>query len=300
MASISTAPHRSAPSQYTRPRPYSVTHLRALRVQTFQGQKTMKPSHLPSIALIPCAGKAARLGNPSRSKELLRVSELLPGRPYAPGIETLLDLTLQNCSAAGIRRAVIPIRSCKQDLADTLGEDKRFDVCLSVVSIQRTDSVLETVEAALPCISGQHTLLVFPDILFLPANAITQAMDAYAGSTADIFLGLIPTDRPDKCDMVSVDPTGRIQDIFIKDPGAGHLRFGWSFAIWSPSFTQFCAAELERKRTQEPENAHIGDLIRAAIQQGPAVDSITFPNGIQLDLGTWEDLKRAPAIFSSA
>ena len=258
----------------------------------------MKPSRQPSIALIPCAGKAARLGNLDRSKELLRVSDLLPARPYAHGIETLLDLALQNCSGVGVRRAVIPIRSCKADLADSLARDKRFNVFLSVVSLERTESVLETVKAALPCISGQHTLLVFPDILFLPVDAFSRAADAYASSGADVFLGLIPTDRPDKYDMVSLGPAGRIQDILIKDPAAGHLRFGWSFAIWSPRFTRFCAAQLEHKKTQKPENTHIGHLIRAALHQGIAVDGIAFPNGIQLDLGTWEDLRRAPAMFS--
>ena len=258
----------------------------------------MTSGAVPSIALIPCAGKAVRLGKLGRSKELLRVSELLPGRPDATGIDTLLDLTLQNCSRVGVRRAVVPIRSRKQDLLDNLAHDRRLDVCLSVVSIERTNSVVETVRAALPCISGQHTLLMFPDILFLPIDALAQAVDAYASSAADVVLGLIPTDRPAKYDMVSLGPTGRILDIHIKDPAAGHLRFGWSFAIWSPRFTQYFAAQLKRHGTPDPESAHIGNLIRDAMQGGMVVDGITFPDGIQLDLGTWDDLRRASAMFS--
>jgi glucose-1-phosphate thymidylyltransferase len=76
--------------------------------------------------------------------------------------------------------------------------------------------------------------------------------------------------------------------------------------VWGPRFTEHLhahLAEVERRRADpDPERrpkreVFVGDVIIAAIEAGMHVDSVAFPDGWALDVGTPASFARASRMF---
>ncbi|HVS03512.1 MAG TPA: dTDP-glucose pyrophosphorylase [Thermoanaerobaculia bacterium] len=256
-----------------------------------------EPLAIPLVGVVPAAGTATRLGRAPLSKELL---PLAYRRGEDGGLRTLTpcDRVLSGMAAAGIRRAVVVVREGKWDLPAWLidGAEVGLDIAWRVV--RATASVPETLAAAAPFVAGCRVALGFPDILLHPSDAFAPVAERLAATGADLALGLFPTDRPDKSDMVELDAGGRPRRLWIKT-GRADLRYMWGVAVWAPSFTELLCRRVEQQRTA-PEAAAgqaaelwVGDLFQQAIDGGMRVEAVPFPDGWLLDVGTAEDLQRA-------
>jgi glucose-1-phosphate thymidylyltransferase len=142
----------------------------------------------------------------------------------------------------------------------------------------------------------QHSLVAmgFPDILLEPEDAFVHLRARQAETSADIVLGLFPTNRPETCDMVATDPVGRARQICVK-PTSTTLQDAWMIAVWTPTFTQFLHDHLTASWPPEasplpPREMHVGEVIQAAIEAGLHVDTLQFRHGWYLDIGTPEGL----------
>ncbi|MFZ0613178.1 MAG: hypothetical protein WAM73_13150, partial [Desulfobacterales bacterium] len=142
----------------------------------------------------------------------------------------------------------------------------------------------------------------FPDILSTPGDCFRQMIAARQTSGADIVLGLYPADRPQKMDMVELDAGGRIRKIHIK-PRETKLEYTWISAVWTPRFAAFMHAWLSKAEAAESSRGqragfsdtevYMGDVIQAAIDDHLAVDTVIFPAGRHIDIGTPGDLEKA-------
>jgi glucose-1-phosphate thymidylyltransferase len=143
----------------------------------------------------------------------------------------------------------------------------------------------------------------FPDNIFQPDDAFVRLLDRQSESRSDIVLGLFPTHQPNKVDMVDLDPDGRICGIQIK-PARTHLRYTWLIAVWAPEFTRFMheyVTVFQKKKddrkvgenVEEDQELFVGNIIQAAINNDMQVDTVLFPNGKYLDIGTPEDIIKA-------
>lgn len=143
-------------------------------------------------------------------------------------------------------------------------------------------------DQAYPFIHDATVALGFPDIIFQPEDAFTRLLNCQAETNADIVLGLFPTDRPQKWDMVDMDETGRICRIVIK-PSKTHLPYAWAIAVWTPAFTHYIHEYLttvqKSKNTGPPLNSpsanrelFVGDVIQAAIDDDLRVEGVPFPD----------------------
>jgi glucose-1-phosphate thymidylyltransferase len=196
-------------------------------------------------------------------------------------------------SAAGIRRSVIVLRDGKWDIPSLLARADRSGIALAYVVLADSSSVVESLDAAFPFVAGQRVALGFPDILFEPEDAFRRAADLQAATGADVALALVPTDRPDKADIVAADPTGRVLEIAIKPRRhpRGAPAWTWVAAVWSPRFTAFLhhrAAAPQRGRELFP-----GQVFREALAEGFEIRAAVLAGGRHLDIGTPEDLERA-------
>jgi glucose-1-phosphate thymidylyltransferase len=119
----------------------------------------------------------------------------------------------------------------------------------------------------------------------------------------DLTLGLFPASRPEKMDMVDLDHEGRIRSIQIK-PKHTHLHYTWIVAVWTPIFTAFMHDYLKaltnNSKSHETKDTIPGgrelfmsDVILAAMENQISVNSVAFPEGSCLDIGSPEDLMRA-------
>lgn len=94
----------------------------------------------------------------------------------------------------------------------------------------------------------------------------------------------------------------------VLKPSQTDLHYAWVCAVWAPTFTQFLHDFLlsdEARQCQregglqiDPQgDLPVGAVIQAAIRQGMRVDSVTFPAGTYIDIGTPGDLARALQMY---
>lgn len=245
------------------------------------------------VGLVPAAGRALRLaGAPGveaagTSKEVLPVGG--PDGDTRPAAAHLLNAFAR----AGIRQAYVVLRAGKWDVPEVLGQGPET-LDLAYLVLRESSSVAETLDAAYPFVRSRRVALGFPDILFRPADAFLPVRERQEATGADAVLGLVPTDRPDKADVVEADAGGRVRRLTIKPPGLAPPAFTWIAAVWGPAITERLHEEVAvARKTPGERELYPGDVLARAIEDGLRIEAVTFPEGTHLDIGTAEDLERA-------
>jgi glucose-1-phosphate thymidylyltransferase len=257
------------------------------------------PADLPVIGLIPAAGLSLRLSPLPCSKELLPVG-FMPS-PAGPKPKPVCLYLLERMRRAGIERAFLVLRHGKWDIPAYLGHGAQLGMSLGYLMMNLPHGSPYTLDQAYPFVRDAIVALGFPDIIFEPADAYSQLIARLRETGADVVLGLFPTDQPHTTDMVAHDESGRITRIDVKPPQSD-LAYSWMLCVWGPRFTEFLHAHLAEVelRREDPDPAsrptreiYVGDVITAAIAAGQHVNSVAFPEGSALDVGTPATMVRA-------
>lgn len=242
------------------------------------------------VGLFPAGGLAKRLGI-SSSKEVLPV--LNEAGNYQPVGQFLLD----SFSAADIKTVYIILREEKQDILTVFGNGEALDLNINYLNLKRFWGTPYTLDEAWPLVKNHNIALGFPDIILKPRNCFQAIKAQLLNSTADIVLGLFPTERPQKSDMVELDEHGLVKKLHIK-PQHTSLTHTWVIAVWRPRFTRFMHDYLtmhQRAFEDEPNRKEpfVGSVINAALKSKFVVHGIPIPQGQILDIGTPDDLNLA-------
>lgn len=243
-------------------------------------------NHRPILGLMPAAGRATRLGLKEQSKEVLEIA--VDGRS-----QPVCFPLLRAWSAAGIDRALVLLRDGKWDIPARLRDGAEVGVDLAYLVVGDTRSVPETLSRARRW-TDQHDVAVgFPDILLRPANAWSRLVTFHRDGGHDLSFGCFPCDRPGKADMVDLDQGGRLRDLVIKDPSCPY-RWTWSIVVWTPRVSELMHRLVAADRDEPGEREMwVGDVLRAAVDEGLDVRGLRFEGGSFLDVGTPEDLAAA-------
>lgn len=251
---------------------------------------------IETIGLIPAAGLATRLGPLPCSKELYPIG--VQGAPSgAPKVAC--HYLLERMQTAGITSAYIILRTGKWDIPAYFGNGAKVGMNLAYLLMGSPFGAPCTLDQAWAFVRHARIALGFPDILFEPADAYARLLQHQTATGADVVLGLFPTDRPDKCDMVELGPRDEVRRILIK-PAATDLRYSWMIAAWQPAFTDFMHAYVAAAipAQSDARELFVGDVVQAAIDGGLRVEAQRFDAGNVLDIGTPEDLRRAVRRYS--
>jgi glucose-1-phosphate thymidylyltransferase len=243
------------------------------------------------IGLIPAGGSATRLAPLPLSKELYPIG----WQPLADGTQrpkVVGQYLLEKMRKGGITKAFWILRPGKWDIPAYFGDGTQLDMHLGYLTVHVPHGVPYTLDQAFPFVADKWVALGFPDILFQPDDAFVKLRKQQAKSGADVVLGLFPTEQFWKAGMVEFDPTGRVLRI-VEKPQESDLQYMWAIALWTPQFSQFLHDFLKSHLLKSGQELPIGDVIQAAIASGLIVDSVAFPDGTYLDVGTPEDLQRA-------
>jgi glucose-1-phosphate thymidylyltransferase len=245
--------------------------------------------HMKTIALIPAAGSGSRLPGISGSKEMLEVAESPASDP-----RPILQHLLMRLAESSLHQIVVITSPNKLDILNYLGRVGAEPSNVSVELITNSPSVIHTLSSVAGRFSHDSILMALPDIVFQPGRAITDLQKAWPLCRADLLLGLFPTDRPEKSDIVETHADGGVARIRVKDSSAPNDH-AWIMAMWTPEFTRFLAEWLQN---MPPENSdpQLGDVFIDAIAAGLTIDTIKFPAGKFLDIGTPDDLHRLQTI----
>jgi len=243
------------------------------------------------IGLIPAGGHGTRIGPLPCSKEIYPIgfNQTREGRPKA-----VCHYLLDKMRFAGIKKAYIVLRAGKWDIPAYLSDGKMLGMHLAYLIMDAPFGVPFTIDQAFPFVQEANIAFGFPDIFFEPHDTFVQLLDRLKLNQCDVVLGLFPSDRPHKADMVDIDPDGKIKNIVIK-PQQTNLRFTWAVAVWTPVFTQFMHNYVKSHKPsfiRHERELYIGEVIQAAIDEDLWVEAIHVSKEAFLDIGTPEDLLR--------
>jgi len=243
------------------------------------------------IGLIPAGGQGSRLGSLPCSKEIYPIGfdEAREGRPKA-----VCHYLLEKMRLAGIEKAYIILREGKWDIPAYLRDGKMLRMHLAYLIMDAPFGVPFTIDQAFPFVHDATIAFGFPDIFFEQDDIYVKLLSRLSCNDCDIVLGLFPSDRPDKADMVDIDGEGQIKNIVIK-PRHTDLRYTWGAAVWTPVFTKFMHHRVnvfEPSATQH-EELFMSEVVREAIHDGLRVEAVHISDEPYIDIGTPDDLFKA-------
>ncbi len=255
------------------------------------------------IGLVPAAGRGARISPLPCSKELFPLG-LVPGATGAePRVRVVAEYLLEQFRTAGIARVMIILRQGKWDIPAYFGDGTAFGLDIAYMVIDGSSGPPATVARAFGFVGEQLVAFGFPDIICTPPDIYARLLARQRATGADAVLGLFPAHDPRVMDMVRTDASGRVTDLDLK-PATTDLTFAWACAVWAPAFSRFlhdfvnsdAAGEARRqggRRIDAQGDLPAGAVVQAAVRQGLHIDSVAFPDGTYLDIGTPADLARA-------
>lgn len=246
--------------------------------------------------MLPAAGQASRLGALPCSKEILPI--LYGSAEHGWGRPRGVCLTLlQRFRHAGLRRVFVVLRQGKWDIPAYLGDGSEVGLQLAYLMMQLPFGPPYSLDQAYLFTRTSTVAFGFPDILFKPDDAYSQLLDRQRTTGADVVLGLFKAHRSDEMDMIARRADGTVDQLLIK-PRASRLEDAWAIAVWTPPFTEFMhtyLAEQHRSGAAAERELSVGHVIAAAIEARLSVDSLAFPGGRYLDIGTPAGLAQALA-----
>jgi glucose-1-phosphate thymidylyltransferase len=248
------------------------------------------------IGLIPAAGRATRLPDLPCSKEVTPIGHTPDESGQSGHPKAVCQYLLEKMRFADIKQAYIILREGKWDIPAYFRDGSVVDMHLAYLLTELPFGAPYTLDQAYPFVKDSLVALGFPDILFSPDDAYTRLLEHQQQTSADVVLGLFPADRPEKVDMVDVDPRGNVREIVIKPKGSD-LRYTWGIATWTPRFTQFMHEYLAREKASAADRRewYVGHVFQAALQESMSLRALTVSDEAYLDIGTPEDLAKARA-----
>jgi glucose-1-phosphate thymidylyltransferase len=246
--------------------------------------------------LIPAGGLAKRLGRLSCSKEVLPYTDD-SGRK-----KVISENLIRYYRLAGINNIFFIIRKGKWDIPAYFGDGSDHGVNIGYLLMNLPYGTPFTLNQAYPFIRDSIVALGFPDIIFKPEDAFEALKKKLSDSRADIVLGLAPTDRYLKSDMIEFKKDGTIRSIIVKQ-NRPDLKYSWFIAMWKPAFTGYMNRYLDLFLRKHPDGQftaeggttreiYVGDIIRSALSEGMKTDYHLFADGSYIDIGTKDDWQR--------
>ena len=263
----------------------------------------LKPDAVTGVGLIPAAGKARRMSPLPCSKEIFPVGfgEIRQTGQRHPKVAA--HYLLEKMHLAGAKKAYFILSTGKWDIPAYFGNGAMLDMAIAYLMTDLPHGVPFTLDSAFPFLESKRVLFGFPDILIQAEDVYVRLLDRMHVSQADIALGLFLADNPAKMDMVELAADGTIAGIRIK-PAQTDLKWTWILAVWNFSFTRFMHDYVHHflEATAAPnagltgnahKEVHLGDVIQAAIESELKIDTVKFPKGAYIDIGTPEDMVAA-------
>ena len=234
------------------------------------------------IGLIPAAGKGVRLGLPY-PKELYPI---IRENRYKP----ISQFVLHNLTTAQVNHVVFVINETKHQLIAYFGNGHRFGCDISyVVQEQSNEGEKSTSPGLSHALDAAYHLTRGKTVFFGMADTIMQPEEVFKVAYQqiqpddDVVLVLFPTERPEKFGMVRTDAENKVIEIVDK-PKQTDLTEMWGCILWRPRFTEFL-----HKHVQQGV-ADFAVIMNNAIHEGYQFRGVHFPNGLYIDLGTYDEI----------
>jgi glucose-1-phosphate thymidylyltransferase len=247
--------------------------------------------------LIPAGGMGSRLGKMPCSKE---VYPIITKSGITVNTSVVCENLIRYYRLAGITNIHFIIRSGKWDIPAYLEDGRNHGVNISYLMMNLPFGTPFTIDQAYPFVKGDYVALGFPDMICRPEDLFVHLIEKIEHTHADVVLSLFKMPNYQSCDMIEFDGS-KINNIVIKEDRRD-LTYGWTSAVWGPSFTEFLHEYLGAlisgnkqgtiKVNDKTRELYVGDVILAAMLKGYKVEYVLFEEGTALDVGTLTELAR--------
>lgn len=258
------------------------------------------------VGLIPAAGRASRLAPLPCSKELVPIGFQTAAEGAERRPKPVSQYLLDRMKRAGARKVFFVARAGKWDIADYYGDGSRLGLHLAYLHVGAPWGPPFSIAQAVPFIGDATVVFGFPDILIDPVDSFRPLLERLDETGADIVLALFDCRAHEPGDVIERDADGRVIGLETKEerPQRPDRYVCWMFAAWRGSFSRFLATECAQLAVQAEAMAQaapagpapewpVGAIIAAAIRAGLHVDSVFFPEGRFLDVGTPDGITAA-------
>lgn len=251
------------------------------------------------VGIVPAAGKGTRLAPFPCAKELFpigfqshEVHGTIEQRP-----KVVSQYIIENMVEAGVDRILIIVGEGKKDVVEYYGDGSRFNCQIGYLYQERLDGMPSAINLAKPWIEDATVVFGMPDTIIRPANALKLLLKQHLESSAELSLGLFPTDRPHKFGMVEIDNDFNVLSTIDK-PKNSQLTHMWGACCWSPAFTQLIDTFLVNQVMVRKETV-LGDVFDEALRKKMLVKGYPCNAGRYIDIGTSDELNTALLEFHS-
>jgi glucose-1-phosphate thymidylyltransferase len=257
-----------------------------------------KPAEL--VGVVPSAGMASRIGALPCSKELLPVGFHHEDKKDTSQVKVVSHYLIEKMRRVNVSKVYIILRKGKWDIPAYFGDGKNLGIPLAYLMMDLPFGVPYTLDQAYPFVKDSVVVFGFPDILFEPEDAFEQLLTRQTKSGSDIVLGLFSTSPHHKGDMVTLKHNEMLESIQVNTESAdrGHT---WIIVAWTSKFTHFMHEYIVALQRSEHEiktddsnfkELFMGDVIRAAFENGLSTEVVNFSEGNFLDIGSPENLAK--------
>jgi len=248
------------------------------------------------IGILPAAGVASRLQPLRYPKELLPIVFVAdsPSGQIRPIVSAEYSLVAMH--EAGIRQGVIIISESKTEILKYFGDGSELGLNLVYAVQVRPLGLPQAIAGASDWISGHSVCLTLPDTIFRPRNAVALLRNEFLRTSADLVLGVFPTQEPRQLGPVRVADDGRVLEVQDK-PAATDLRHAWGMAVWSARFTSLLCDYVKRwlEGPTAAKECVLGDIFNLAVHSDFVVRAVVFEQGSFIDAGKPEGIRAAMA-----
>ncbi len=250
--------------------------------------------------IVPAGGSATRISPLPCSKEIVPMGfrKLTDGSKKPKVVSHYL---LEKYQAAEATRTFFILKPGKWDIPAYYGSGQMLDMPLAYLTMDLPYGVPYTLDQAYPFVKDDTVLLGFPDIIFKGDDIFKRKVTALKSWKVDVVLGIFPVAdaaQAAKCDVVAWnEKENTIDQIVIKSKNTP-LRKSWLTAAWSPVFTEFMHAFLqkdleERKANPQKPELFMGHVLQAALKEKLHIKGVFFKDAEYIDIGTPNDFIKA-------
>jgi glucose-1-phosphate thymidylyltransferase len=248
------------------------------------------------VGVIPAGGQATRLAHLPCSKELFPIGWHVDNNDNVKP-KVVSQYLLEKYKAAGIKKCYLILRKGKWDIPQYYGDGEVVDMDIAYLMMNLPHGHPFTLDQAFPFTQNNLVAFGYPDILFSPDDGFTQLVRKQTETNADVVLGIFPIRKDQRwTDILAFDNAGKIKTVSLGDPSKATQRIGWSIALWTPKFSafmhDFLGSAINSNRLTAPNGKEytMNHVFQAALDNGMAVDYVTFQSGYVHDVGTPDDL----------
>jgi glucose-1-phosphate thymidylyltransferase len=223
------------------------------------------------------------------SKELIPVGEV--EGPAGARPKAISEYLIEAMVGAGAQRICMVIAPDKHDLVRFYGSGAAHRVPIGYICQESPTGMADAIDQAYPWLRDTTVLMGMPDTIVNPPDTLSRLRAFAERERADIALAIARTDEPGRLGPVLFEPDGVVIEIFDKPEVAPH-DLVWTVACWSPAFTEYLHLHSSR-RSSTADEAPLGLIFQAALQDGLRVRALPFAGGLYVDAGTMEGLRAA-------